>query len=607
MDIPKRHRRLIRVLLWVWAGYLVAGNLFVATPIGQNLIAPHPERFTIQWGPAWTVVPGLVQVRNLEIQQHSKDIIWNLKIDRAITFVNILALPFKTFNAILPRARGIEVSVKATDTTMAPPNKTKPGFRIRLSGISVKDVRFIDFFDMHIEGEDVRIGGGLDSTARGPMGIPRAKLKIKNGQISHKGAPLATDLNLDCRARIEKHLKSDLTEAGVFPLISGSVKTTGDIADLRFIGTFVRSVSWMQVSGGSGTIDADLKIKKGVLDSKSRMDIQTSAFTYNFLDYAITGKGKIVIAGRKVDDLGDTKLDFDLADFALGYADSETPHVEGNNLSLTVVGHLAEMTGPNAAVEVTIELPESDVPDLRVYNRLFKDTTPMKILSGAGRITTRLKMTTGPGGMGEGAVEIKTKGVSVTMKGKNIVADVESRTLIKTTDRKNRVFALDGSSIKITNAGVGIPDEKKPEVETPRDWWCTIDINDGSLKLSKPVEVSANLALTAFDVAPLLALMSKTQKSADRLDKLLGIHDFEGGAHIAVENGATHIGDLHAEGGRADILGNLCLKKDDTRGAIYIKYGIISLAVEMTGDDEKKHLTGPRKWYDNFTADFTCN
>ncbi len=605
MDSTTRRSRLIRIALWAWAIYLVAGNLFVATPIGQNLIAPHPERFTIHWGRAWTVIPGLVHVQDLEIRQHSKDVVWHLTIDRAVTGVNILALPFKTFHAVLPRARGVEVGVEQAPTTMPPTGKTKPGFRIRLSGMGVRDIRFLDFFDLHIEGEDLRIGGGLDTTARGPLRIPRARVRLEGGHVSHEGVALATDLDLDCRARIDKHTKEDRSEGGIFPFISASLKASGDIADLRFIGTFLRSVSWMQVRGGSGTLEADLDISKGALEPGSRLDIQTSAFAFEYLDYAVTGRGKVVITGREADGRGDTTLDFDLDDFALGFLDSNTPHIEGHNLSARIIGNLTEMTQPKAPVEVTIDVPESEVPDLRIYNRYFKGASPVEILSGKGRLRSHLEVATGPG-TGRGTIEVKTTDVSVDIKDRKIVADVHLLFPVTITDVKDRMFTVDGSSIKIANAGVGTPEEQGPADTPPRDWWCNIDINNGTLRLAKPLELDTDLTLKAFDVEPLLALISKTRKSADRLDRILAIHDLEGGAHLAVGDGGTHIKDLFTEGGRAEMLGNLCLRKGDNSGAIYIKYGILSLGVEISGDDEKKHLIGPRKWYDEYVGDFSC-
>ncbi len=605
IDPTTRRRRLIRLGLLAWAIYLVAGNLFVATPIGQNLIAPHPERFTIHWEKAWTVIPGLVHVTDLKIQQHSKDVVWHLTIDRAVTGINILALPFKTFHAILPRARGVEVGVEQASTTMPTTGKTKPGFRIRLSGMGVKDIRFMDFFGFRVEGTDLRVGGGLDSTARGPLGVPRARIRLEGGRVDHEGVPLATDLNLDCRARIDKHIKQDRAEEGIFPFISGSLSVSGDIEDLRFVDTFVRSVSWMQVRGGSGTLEADLDISKGTLEPGSRVNIQTSAFDFQYLDYAVTGKGKVVLNGREADGRGDTELDFELDDFGLAFADSETPHIEGNGLRVAVTGNLREMVQPKAVVEVTIDVPESNVPDLTVYNRYFKGASPVEILSGNGRLRSHFEVAKGPG-TGGGSVEVKTSNVAVEVKGRKIVADVHLLFPVSVADLEIRKFSVDGSTIEITNAGVGTPEENAPAETPPRDWWCNIDIDEGTLRLAKPLELHTDLTLKALDVEPLLSLISKTRKSADRLDRILAIHDLEGGAHLAVEDGGTQITNLHVEAGRAEVLGNLCLGKEAKKGALYISYGILSLGVEISGDDEKKHIIGPRKWYDGYVENFSC-
>ncbi len=605
MESPKRRRRLIRSTLWVWAIYLAAGNLFVATPIGQKLIAPHPERFTIHWGRAWTVIPGLVHVQDLAIRQHSKDIVWHLTIDRAITGVNILALPFKTFHAILPRARGVEVTVEKAPTTMPPTGKTKTGFRIRLSGIGVKDIRFLEFFGFRIEGTDLQVGGGLDTTARGPLGIPQARVRLEGGRVSHEQVPLAKNLNLDCRARIDKHVKQDRLEAGIFPFISGSLSASGDVEDLRFVDTFVRSVSWMQVRGGAGSLEADLDISRGALEPGSRLDIKTSAFTFEYLDYAVSGRGEVVITGREADGRGDTELDFDLDDFALAFSDSDTPHIEGHNLSVAVIGNLTEMVQPKAAVEVTIDVPESHVLDLTVYNRYFKGASPVEILSGKGLLTSHLEVAKAAG-TGGGSFEVKTTDVSVDVKGRKIIADLHFLFPVTVTDFEDKKFSVNGSTIKIENAGVGTPEENAPTENPPRDWWCNIDIDEGTLRLGKPLELHTDLTLKALDVEPLLALISKTRKSADRLDRILAIHDLEGGAHLAIEDGGTQITNLHVEAGRAEVLGNLCLRKEAKKGALYISYGILSLGVEISGEVEKKHIIGPRKWYDGHVEGFSC-
>ena len=106
--------------------------------------------------------------------------------------------------------------------------------------------------------------------------------------------------------------------------------------------------------------------------------------------------------------------------------------------------------------------------------------------------------------------------------------------------------------IKITKAGVDLPGDASTDPDA--SWWCNLDIPKGSIRLEKPVEMELSTKLLALDAAPVLALMSKTRKSADRLEKLLNIHELSGGADLVAGGGRTVIRNFHAEGGRAEIV-----------------------------------------------------
>ena len=600
----KHHRRIFRNLFALWAVYLVAGNLFVATPIGQRLIAPHPERFAISWGPAWTVIPGLVHVRNLEIRQHTKDVVWSLKIDRAVTGVNLLALPFKTFHAVFPKTSGVDVVVDRAATTMPPSGKTGPGWRIRLTGATIDHIRSMEFWGIGIKGDDLSVKGALDTTARGPFGIPDARVTVTDARVTADDVPLANGLDLDIRAGISTHGKEDRLENGFFRYISGRIEASGDIEDLRFIDTFVRGLPWLAVRGGSGRLEADLELTDGDLEPDSRMTIQTSAFTFGYLDYEVEGVGTIVLAGR--DDSGtDAELDFELDNFHLAFKDSEMAHIEGTGLTLRIVGILDDMVQHRGTSRVTLDIPPSRIPDLGIYNRYLADHSSFRILSGEGTLESHLTAdgTTGTGG---GTIEIRADDALCSIAARTLRADLVNLFHIRIDDLEHRRFSVDGSKIEITQAGVATPDEQGTLEESEPQWWCTLDIDRGSLTLTPPLVMDLDTRFVAFDAAPILALMTSTRKSADRLDRLLAIHDLSGGARITIDRGTTFIDNAHVEGGRLEILGKLCLGKDTRSGAIFISYGILNLSVELLDDDAKKHVITPKKWYDGYVENLSC-
>ena len=605
--MAKWARTVVRVAVALWLLYLVAGALFTFTPIGQSIIAPHPERCSVTWDLAWTIIPGIAHVRGLEVKQHTRDVLWSLHVDRATTGVNLFALPFKTFHAILPRATGVTTTLKKAPTNLPPRDTKKTGFRLLFQGISAKDIRSVDLHAVHIDGDGFTVRGTLDTTARGPFGIPRAKVTLEGGRVVYGGQSVVTDLKLDAKARIEKHNKDEIPETGFLTLTSGRVEVEGDTAELKFLDAILRSVPWMNVHGGEGHVHGTIGLDHGSVAPDSHLEVDTSAFTFGFLNYVATGQGVLSIDGVPPDGSGtDTDLVFELTDFDVRFTDSDTSHLKGKGLRAEVVGHLTEMLGPGAAVAVTIDLPECDVPDLTVYNRYLKAGEAVEILSGAGRIASHLEASTATN-QGHGSIDLQAQAVLLNIEDRPIVSDVTSNSVFVARDLKKHHFALDGTKIRLDNARVGTPEETPQEIEEQQEgWWCDLEITNGVLRFGKPVELDLDATLTARDAAPALAMMAKTQKSEKRLDKLLGIRDMAGSARVVVRDGSTGLLDVHAEGGRAELLGNLCMSQGNRRGLFYIRYGILSLTTEIDGVQEKKHMTGPRKYFVKKAADFSC-
>ena len=599
-------KRIVSVLVAAWIIYLLAGALFTMTPIGPSIIAPHPERCSVTWDLAWTIIPGIAHVRGLEVKQHTRDVMWSLQVDRATTGVNLFALPFKTFHALLPRASGVTAVVKKAPTTMAPQEKKKPGFRLLFQAMSAKDIRTVDFYAAHIEGETFAARGTLDTTARGPFGIPRAKITLKGGRVIYDQTPVVTDLRLIGRAKIEKHTKDQIHETGFLPLASGRIEIEGDTADLAFVDVMVRSVDWINVYGGEGHIDGSIGMDHGVVESDSHLAVDTSAFTFSFMDYVASGQGALRFDGIPDQPEADNKLEFSLDDFELRFADSDIPYLKGKDLSAAITGKLGEMLRPGGDVSVTIDLPDSDVPDLTVYNRYLKAGESVEILSGTGRLASHLE-TSAAKNEGRGSIDLKAQGVILNVKDRPIVADMISNSVFFAPDLKKKDFSLDGTTIRLENVVVGTPDQTPQDTEVEDEkWWCDIEITDGELRFGKPIELDLNTTLTARDADPVVALMSKTQKGEGRLDKLLGIKDLGGSARILVQNGFTALLDIQAEGGRAELLGDLCMSRGYQRGLFYIRYGILSVTAEIDGEKRKKHMTGPRKFFVKKATEFSC-
>jgi len=591
-------KRILRGAVLCWLCYVLPVNLFLAIPLSRKVIAPHPERFTIDWRWAVSIVPCLVHVRGLGLTQHTPKDQWSLTVEEATSLVNLPALAVKTFHTFFVSASGVRFELIEAEKSLEPVRKKGKGFRILLAGMTIDDIRQTSFYGVVLEGAGIEAGGKMDTTARGPFALPGAWLHVTEGRVSHENNTLAENLNLEITVSIDRHVKKERQESGILKFISGRIETTARVGDLRFLDTFLRSVPWIEVRGGRGTLDAGLEFSKGRLDSGSRAVVTTSSFDFSYLDYTVSGKGLVLLEGPD-GERDRSRFSFDLDDFSLGFSDSPTPHLKGDNLSLVVTGPVLNMLRSDAAVDVSIMIPKAQIPDFRVYNRYFSTGSSVKFLSGTGELESSLFFSSGLK-TGGGKIRVSVEDLVTALALKKIVGDLESNFDIVIENLSEGRFRVDGSEIKLRRTGIEMP-EKDPDSarKAPeRDWWCTIGIPRGRIRLAKPIEADFEVTLDAKDAGPILGLISKTRKKMEKLDRLLGIDDLKGSARLGLHGKSTEISDLSITGGRAEILGRLCFVNHRTDGILYLRYGILSLGVRIEDGEEKKHLPGPRKWYE---------
>src|SRR5262245_2847873 len=85
--IPPRWRawgkRIFFGLLALYAAYLIAGNLFLNTPIGEWTANRKPEKFHIEWGPGVTWWPGRVTVWDVKLGGQAGRTRWSVQAEKA--------------------------------------------------------------------------------------------------------------------------------------------------------------------------------------------------------------------------------------------------------------------------------------------------------------------------------------------------------------------------------------------------------------------------------------------------------------------------------------------------------------------------------------------
>jgi len=594
--------------LALWVVYLVGVNIVLNSGLLPPLVAPNPERTTMSWERAWTVVPGLFHASGFKLRSHTRGILWNLTVDEGHVLVNLFALPFRCFQAVSARASGIDWELGEADTVLPRKQKKKPGFRILIHRAKASGIRSLTLNGMTLEGP-IRAGGGVDTRARGPLKVRKAWLEVENTTLRFGEDVLASELDLEARASIDRHVPRDDPEKGLLPFLVARAEVKGQIADLSILNELLKGTRSVSFSGGSGEVDADIRLDRGIIEPESRLVTERATYTVDYLTYRATGTGRITLlsaADRSIQE----KLRFELETYNLAMVEEETPYLSGTDLLLSLRGEGGmHLVGERPPLDVVIDMPESEVKDMTVYNHNLPPKTGIQILSGSGTLTAHLELLERSGG-GGGEMELRADGIVVDMKGREIVGDLAVSSRAQIIDYEEGIVDPSGTRVEFRNAGVFVDDpESEPDtedVEDEADWWGMVEIPAGQVIVKKPVSMQADFTIEADNAGPVFALFAKTQKQADKLDRKLKTEDLTGSGRVDLGEGRVAITDLEVEGGKARILADLCFQEGGVFGLVHAKYGVLAVAAELQGQEETLHVTSPKKWFERNRPDFAC-
>lgn len=595
-----RARRVLLVCLVLWLGYVVGVNLFINSDLLPRLATPHPERTKISWERAWTVVPGLIHVRGFKLRSHTRGILWTLEIDRGRAFFNLFALPFRTVHIVLPRASGIDFVLGSADTVLPRKTKKKPGMKIRISHARAVGIRTMRIGEMAIDGS-VRAGGSFSTQARGSLTMKGAWLKVDSGAIRYGEKTLATGLRIGGRASIDRFVPSEHRGESLLPFLVARIRVGGEVGDLSFLNVLLQSTKSVSFGGGSGRLDADLRLTRGVVEPESRLVTEEATYTVDYLGYRAEGTGRILgfsAADTTVHEL----LNFHFESYSLAVRGDESPYLEGKDLVVSLRGDEGLRLGEKGLqLDVIIDLPESRVPDMTVYNRNFPSTGGIRIVSGKGRVKSHVEILERTGG-GSAEVHLTAEDLVIEIDDKEVVGDIKVTGLVKVLDLEKMVFDPSGTRVELRNAGayVGAAEGENSE------WWGVVEIPAGRITVSRPTSGEADFTIEAESAAPVFALFAKTQKKADKMDRRLKTDDLSGGGHVRLGEGLIALTDLEIDGGKAHVRADFCIQQGELHGLVHAKYGILAVAAELHDKKETLHVTSPKKWFERNRESFTC-
>lgn len=138
---PRPWRRAVGIVLALYALYLLAGNLYLNTPLFDASTNRQPHKFTMQTGPAVTLFPGEVIAWNVRMRGQANRTVYVFHADRAHARIALLALFRREVRLPWLHATGVSAEVETSDTPIPPPPRGNQGWTLRFDAITSNSIR----------------------------------------------------------------------------------------------------------------------------------------------------------------------------------------------------------------------------------------------------------------------------------------------------------------------------------------------------------------------------------------------------------------------------------------------------------------------------------
>lgn len=221
---PRPLRTTLAVLLALYLVYLIAGNVFLNTPLFDALTNRKPEKYWLQTGPALTVVPGHAVLWNVRMRGQANRTAYVLSAKRASARISVWALFRREVR--IPRVDASEVRAVVTraDKAIAPPPRSDDGWTLRLDAIHSDSIRSGQFGGLLITGNGRGTAGFLKQMRGGPSELFDSNATFEQASVSVDGLTLLDEASISAHARYPRHYRDQAPGLRKFGILSAGLK-----------------------------------------------------------------------------------------------------------------------------------------------------------------------------------------------------------------------------------------------------------------------------------------------------------------------------------------------------------------------------------------------
>ena len=366
----------------------------------------------------------------------------------------------------------------------------------------------------------------------------------------------------------------------------------GLVANLGFLDAFLPEAHGLAVRG-KGRLSAELAFSDAALLPDSHLSIGADSLTVGFLEHQVRGDGRLEawVEGEPVAPY--LRWRMALPSVALGRQGEAIEQITGRHFSLESTLPMRVIGGDREALDrqvTRIRLPIAEVADLVMFNDYLPAGAGLEWLSGQASLALDLTLT---GLQAQGELTLKAFDAGLRLGEQRVRGDLQLEARLRDGDLVRMSFDASGSHLRLDNVS-----RQAANGENDEGWWVQLDLEQGRLLWARPLELDARLSLAMRDSGLPARLLVATARERRWLGRLLDVPGILGTARVQLGNEGLRVSEARLIGRQLEILADLMRRDDALTGALYARFGALSLGVALRDGESRLRFVKPRRWYE---------
>lgn len=441
---------------------------------------------------------------------------------------------------------------------------------------------------------DVAYGAGdtgVVVSKDGALAIPKLSFALENGELLLGDGKVVQNLEVALDSSFDHLVLQEQTWRDGLRAASGSVQVSGQFLGLRFLKAYFRKAPWLDI-GGAGKLDADLRVRKGVLAPGSRLVVDANAIRADFLDYSVTGAGTVRGRVARKGNGSFSEVIVTLDDFQQTHADFDQPYIFGTGFSVTGVSTELDLTDPFTDLKVALDLPESDLPHFGVYNAYIPSNSCIFIYQGSGRLRSHFDFDAKTESA-SGVIVLNADRVIVQFSNMTMAGDLKVHARLKNGNMKARTFDMSGTKVEFRNAYIGTA-----KIGTDTTWWAELELPKGKGSFTIPAQLDARIEMRLRDTRPVVVFLAQKKGIVRWFKNMLTVKDINGRADLRMNGDSIEVEGIEMTGDQLQILGNLDIFRNEFAGILYARLRNWQVGFELKDGRKKIKLSKAKPWFE---------